>query len=228
MNHFGTGSAYFGLGSYKNYKYNGQELQETGIVAMDWRDYMPDIGRFTGMDALADEYVNQTPYHFGMNNPANYSDPTGLYSVSQGGDRIDLDPSEFGAFWKKYRTGIAGASTMGSINSVFKEISTNKEDYSLSLQIPELILSGNRSSWGSQMQNHANSFLQKWQASQNLSESRTKLYSAIEDTKVGQSVSAAEKFLFLELPASFAGGSFLQQAGEQQILVDICVVQWEG
>ncbi|SIP86242.1 hypothetical protein SAMN05880574_10129 [Chryseobacterium sp. RU37D] len=78
-----------------------------------------------------------------MNNPANYSDPTGLYSVSQGGDRIDLDPSEFGAFWKKYKHGIAGSGSMGSINSVFKEITTS-DQYALNRDIPELIIQGSR------------------------------------------------------------------------------------
>jgi hypothetical protein len=43
----------------------------------------------------------------------------------------------------------------------------------------------------------------------NLSQSRSLLYSAIENTKVGRSVSAAENFMFLELPASLAGGELL-------------------
>jgi RHS repeat-associated protein len=204
MNHLKSGTAFFGQTSYKNHKYNGVELQETGIYATDWRGYMPDIGRFAGMDALAEDYADQTPFHFAMNNPANYADPTGLYSVSQGGDRIDLDPSEFGAFFKKYKNGINGP-----IGSVFNEIQTNTNDYSLTQNIPELVLTGNSSGWGSQMQSHYNSFMKNWQADQNLSEARTRLYGAIEDTKVGQSVSAAENFLFLELPASMVGGEFL-------------------
>jgi RHS repeat-associated protein len=43
----------------------------------------------------------------------------------------------------------------------------------------------------------------------NLSQRRTLLYDQIENTKVGQSVSAAENFLFLELPGSLVGGEFL-------------------
>ena len=39
--------------------------------------------------------------------------------------------------------------------------------------------------------------------------SQSTLDNAIENTKVGQSVSAAENFLFIELPASFAGGELL-------------------
>ncbi|SEW40265.1 RHS repeat-associated core domain-containing protein [Chryseobacterium wanjuense] len=139
MNHLKSGTAFFGQASYKNHKYNGVELQETGIYATDWRGYMPDIGRFAGMDALAEDYADQTPFHFAMNNPANYADPTGLYSVSQGGDRIDLDPSEFGAFFKKYKNGINGP-----IGSVFNEIQTNTNDYSLTQNLPELTIQGSK------------------------------------------------------------------------------------
>nr|WP_317127608.1 MULTISPECIES: RHS repeat-associated core domain-containing protein [unclassified Chryseobacterium] len=32
--------------SYKNYKYNGQELQETGMYDYGARMYMPDLGRW--------------------------------------------------------------------------------------------------------------------------------------------------------------------------------------
>ncbi|WP_449397555.1 DUF6443 domain-containing protein [Chryseobacterium wanjuense] len=35
MNHFGTGSAMFGRGSYKNYKYNGKELQKRECMIME-------------------------------------------------------------------------------------------------------------------------------------------------------------------------------------------------
>jgi RHS repeat-associated protein len=143
MNHLKSGTAFFGQASYKNHKYNGVELQETGIYATDWRGYMPDIGRFVGMDALAEDYADQTPFHFAMNNPANYADPTGLYYESPGKDRIDLDPSEFGAFFKKYKNGINGP-----IGSVFNEIETNTNDYSLTQNLPELVLSAPKSYQG--------------------------------------------------------------------------------
>jgi len=40
MNHLKTGTAFFGAGSYKNYKYNGKELQETGMYDYGARIYM--------------------------------------------------------------------------------------------------------------------------------------------------------------------------------------------
>ena len=52
-----------------NYKYNGKELQETGMYAMDWRNYMPDIGRFAGQDRFTEVMPDWTPYRFAFNNP---------------------------------------------------------------------------------------------------------------------------------------------------------------
>jgi len=34
MNHLKSGNSYFGAGSYKAYKYNGKELQETGMYRL--------------------------------------------------------------------------------------------------------------------------------------------------------------------------------------------------
>jgi len=66
-----------------NYKYNGKELQETGMYAMDFRQYMPDIGRFTGMDRLSELAPELNSYRFGFNNPILYNDPTGLFESRQ-------------------------------------------------------------------------------------------------------------------------------------------------
>ncbi|WP_449400989.1 DUF4329 domain-containing protein [Chryseobacterium wanjuense] len=67
MNHLKTGTAYFGQGSYKNYKMQGQELQETGFYAYKWRNYMPDVGRFFNVDPLAEKYPTWAPYVFSGN-----------------------------------------------------------------------------------------------------------------------------------------------------------------
>ena len=57
---------------------------EGGVYSTFYRTYDPVTGRFTGVDPLADKFANQTPYHFGNNNPIDFNDPTGAIST-QGG-----------------------------------------------------------------------------------------------------------------------------------------------
>jgi RHS repeat-associated protein len=84
MNHLKTGNAYFGAGSYKNYKYNKKELQETGLYDYGWREYMPDIGRWNGIDQLAEKYISASPYAYVLNNTINMFDPDGRQASSTG------------------------------------------------------------------------------------------------------------------------------------------------
>ncbi|MDQ0780244.1 DUF6443 domain-containing protein [Chryseobacterium sp. W4I1] len=67
MNHLKTGNAYFGAGSYRNYKFQEQELQETGFYSFKWRNYMPDVGRFFNIDPLAEKYTHNSTYAFSEN-----------------------------------------------------------------------------------------------------------------------------------------------------------------
>ena len=77
MNHLKTGNAFYGQGSYKNYKYNGKELQESGMYDYGARFYMPDLGRWGAVDPMAEKYTRMSPYSYVGNNPAIFVDYDG-------------------------------------------------------------------------------------------------------------------------------------------------------
>ncbi len=81
LNHEGT---YYGTATLTDHQYlfNGKELQtelDLQWTAMDWRGLDHQIGRFFGVDPLAEDAYGWTPYRFGFNNPVSFSDPSGLF-----------------------------------------------------------------------------------------------------------------------------------------------------
>lgn len=50
-----------------NYKFQEQELQETGFYSFKWRNYDPSMGRFFNVDPLSEKYAYQSHYNFSEN-----------------------------------------------------------------------------------------------------------------------------------------------------------------
>jgi RHS repeat-associated protein len=65
-----------------NYKFQEQELQETGFYSFKWRQYMPDVGRFFNIDPLSEKYAYQSHYNFSENKVTSHRELEGLEAVS--------------------------------------------------------------------------------------------------------------------------------------------------
>ena len=109
------------VGEKNQYQYNGKELNED--LDLGWSDYGARwydaaVGRFTGIDILADEphNIRLTPYHFVANNPIVNLDPDGLdwYSNNETGE----------VHWEKGSEEKEGHTNIGSTYTIYGDQQT--------------------------------------------------------------------------------------------------------
>ena len=72
------------IGGVNQYLYNGKELNDD--FGLNWNDYGArwydaGIGRWGGVDPLAEKYSHLSSYNYVANNPLKYIDPDGRYIV---------------------------------------------------------------------------------------------------------------------------------------------------
>jgi RHS repeat-associated protein len=92
-------------GYNQKYRYNGKELYG-GLGWYDYgaRYYDPALGRFTGVDKLADEpeQVDKSPYAYAWNNPIKYDDPEGNCPRCQQYNQLKREVGKLVSFVKEW------------------------------------------------------------------------------------------------------------------------------
>ena len=101
MNMYQQNSVYDASGTPLNNKYNQKELQETGFYDYGWRQYMPDLGRWFGMDQLSEKFHTASPYAYVMNNPAMLIDPDGRDAMFSSGTEEILNQYMVNTYWRQ-------------------------------------------------------------------------------------------------------------------------------
>lgn len=103
---FGLKHAGYNTGDTTNnkfkYLYNGKELQGNGNLDYGWRQYMPDLGRWNGMDQLSENYASISPYGYVMNNPISLVDPDGRW-IDDAGNMSNMSGNSLYLHNESYR-----------------------------------------------------------------------------------------------------------------------------
>ncbi len=81
------------------------------MYSYGWRDYMPDLGRWNGIDQLAESYHSISPYTYVANNPVSNTDPDGRWIYEDGS--IGQAPSTWSMLGPKYKPYLSYSTSDG-------------------------------------------------------------------------------------------------------------------
>ncbi|QQV02990.1 hypothetical protein [Chryseobacterium sp. FDAARGOS 1104] len=197
---------------------------------------MLDLGRWGVVDPLVEVTPHLSPYHYANNNPLMYNDPKGMLSQSFIDAMWNSSPDGATTTWYNTGSGFVSSMggamdydghcinwSAGYTNSLLAGVGAGPAFNYIDaggagggggvageILIPEVTVYGRAGqgfglgTYNSLMMERAfeNSAMQ-W----NLSQAKGSLYDAIANTKVGQSVTGFENFLFKDVPQFFVGGS---------------------
>jgi RHS repeat-associated protein len=113
-NHAWVGSD---IGGYwqQRYRYNGKELHSnSGLLDYGFRYYDPSVGRFTGVDPLAEKMPGWSSYSYGFNAPTRFIDPDGRAPIKA----EDCCPPDLSLFYAHKLGGAKGFNNQIKVNQM--------------------------------------------------------------------------------------------------------------
>ncbi|AZA93474.1 RHS repeat-associated core domain [Chryseobacterium nakagawai] len=152
------------------YLYNGKELQGTGNLDYGWRQYMPDLGRWNGIDQLAENYHATSPYAYVMNNPLSFTDPDGR-QINREERGWSFSGEDIGWAMSYFQNGgslKALDNALESWNAGGGSFEGNNDNFwtkfeGLNLSLPPVTLTGKIGAvWALQLRNHVNAYMEQW------------------------------------------------------------------